>query len=168
MIHGLPFPGFKPSSHCDARKRRQPDRVVEAAVIGIGRKSDYLEGINVDVERMYSVGVVNDAPLFGGSDFYGPGDSIFLITLPIHPVLKSIDDSLAAGFHRECHDTSRHNLGVADGGYSRLGIGSLSGIAICLGSPETSNAAISMSGVAIISPIASLIRFGDVGIWARA
>src|ERR1700735_4867641 len=53
-------------------------------------------------------------------------------------------------------------------GYSRLGIGSCAGIAIGLGSLETSKAASSILGLDIISPIASLISWGDMGICAIA
>src|SRR5580658_3585443 len=43
-------------------------------------------------------------------------------------------------------------------GYSRVGVGSFSGMAMRLGVPVTSNAATSISGADIISPIISIAR----------
>src|SRR5215469_229377 len=133
MVYGLPFPGFEPGSHRDGRKRRQPDGVVETAVIGIGRESHYLERINMDVKGMYSVGIVDQAPFLRGSDFYGRVDFILLVQLAIDQVLESIDDSPAAGFHRECYGTSRHDLGVVYRGVLPTGNGQFFGYGHLLG-----------------------------------
>lgn len=122
----------------------------------------------MNVKGMNAVRVVNEAPFFRGPDFDSGVNFTLLVQFTVNQVFESVDDSLATRLHRERYGTVRDNLAGAYQWIFAGRKGSFSGMAMRLGAPETSNAATSISGVDIISPIASLRKFGERGICASA